>query len=116
MLRLAGQSLPLLISMDEMHVLRTLRQCDTRGYTLLSMLESVLSDAISEEFCVIFLSTAITTFKPLPSELSETHYIPAPFTEVPFDAHVLADPLLPGRATLTSVGSFEFTAKFGRPL
>jgi len=43
-------------------------------------------------------------------------HIPAPFTELPFDAHIHVDPLHPGRTTLDSVGSLEFTAKFGRPL
>ena len=42
--------------------------------------------------------------------------LPVPFTELPFDVHIIADPLLPGRASLDSVGTLAFTSKFGRPL
>jgi hypothetical protein len=42
--------------------------------------------------------------------------LPAPFTELPFDVYVITNPLVPGKENLDSVGTFEFTAKFGRPL
>jgi len=49
-------------------------------------------------------------------ERSNERILQAPFTELPFDVYVAAEPLAPGQATLSSVGSLEFTAKFGRPL
>ena len=40
--------------------------------------------------------------------------LPAPFTKLLFDVFIAAEPLTPGQATLTSVGSsLEFTVKFG---
>jgi hypothetical protein len=42
--------------------------------------------------------------------------LPAPFTELPFDVDLIANPLAPGRETSDSVGSLEFAARFGRPL
>jgi hypothetical protein len=42
--------------------------------------------------------------------------LPVPFTELPFDVHIIADPLHPGIYGLESVGTLEFAAKFGRPL
>jgi hypothetical protein len=47
---------------------------------------------------------------------AEEILLPAPFTELSFDIDLIANPLAPGRQTLQSVGSLEFTAKFGRPL
>jgi len=38
------------------------------------------------------------------------------YPELPFDVYVIAEPLSPGQANLSFVGSLEFTAKFGRPL
>jgi len=35
---------------------------------------------------------------------------------LPEKRQLAKDPLVPGQATLTSFGSLEFTAKFGRPL
>ena len=49
-------------------------------------------------------------------ERDDERDLPAPFTELPFDVHVAAEPLAADRAALTSVGSLEFTTKFGRPL
>jgi hypothetical protein len=49
-------------------------------------------------------------------ERADDRNLPVPFTELPFDVHIIADPLRPGRFDLKSVGTLEFTAKFGRPL
>lgn len=49
-------------------------------------------------------------------EREEAILLPTPFTELPFDVDLIANPLVPGGETLESVGSLEFTAKFGRPL
>jgi hypothetical protein len=38
------------------------------------------------------------------------------FTELSFDLYGIANPLACDREALTSVGSLEFTARFGRPL
>jgi len=84
----------------------------------------VLNEGILHDFAFISLSTAshVSSLAPLkeltPSfqERDNERILPAPFTELPFDVHVTAKPLAPDQATLTSVGSLEFTAKFGRPL
>ncbi len=116
---------PLLISMDEIHVLFNMRGHDAESaYSLYSRLKSVLSEAVSEDFCTIFLSTATSVSKLAPSkdvapsarERDDDRLLPAPFTELPFDAYIISEPLVPEQATLKSVGSLEFTAKFGRPL
>jgi hypothetical protein len=121
-----GTSCPILMSVDEVHVLYTRRISDGGSeHSLYSHLTSVLSEATaSQDFCVLLLSTEIhitndipSTKVPPPSHARNDNFrIPAPFTELPFDVHIHADPLHPGRATLNSVGSLEFAAKFGRPL
>jgi hypothetical protein len=117
-------SCPLLISMDEVHVLYDRRIADVgSNYTLYSHLKSVLSEVVDEDFCTIFLSTMCSISKLTPSKklapsMRDREYecfLPAPFTELPFDAYIIAEPLVPGQAILSSVGSLEFTAKFGRP-
>jgi hypothetical protein len=116
---------PLLISIDEVHLLHTLRHEDIgSSYTLYSRLKSVLSEGVAEDLCTIVLSTATHTSELAPSkevapsmrERDDERFLPAPFTELPFDAHIIAEPLSPGQATLNTVGTLEFTAKFGRPL
>jgi hypothetical protein len=111
--------------MDEIHVLFNLRVQDADSvYDLYSRLKSVLSEVVSEDFCFVFLSTATSISKPATSkdvtpsmrERDDERFLPAPFTELPFDVHVISEPLVPGMAELTSVGSLQFTAKFGRPL
>ena len=87
---------------------------------------SVLNEGVEYPFAMISLSTEIYVpgLAPLPVKKTppsmckgdHERLLPAPFTELPFDVYVNADPLAPGQATLTSVGSLEFTAKFGRPL
>ena len=84
----------------------------------------MLNEGVKYDFAVISLSTAshVSSFAPskeiAPSmrERGDERILPAPFTELPFDVYVADEPLAPDRATLTSVGSLEFTAKFGRPL
>jgi hypothetical protein len=113
---------PILLSMDEIHVLFEFRPNDE--YSLYSCLQSVLSKAVSSSFCVIFLSTAINIpertlskdVAPSMQERSADLILPTLFTELPFDVYIRADPLAPGQADLTTVGSLKFTAKFGRPL
>ena len=116
---------PILVSIDEVHILYTHRRVDRgTGYTLYSRLRSVLNEGISYEFAFISLSTASHVSSLAPSKdmvlslrgKDNELILPAPFTELPFDVYVTANPLAPGQATLTSVGSLEFTAKFGRPL
>jgi hypothetical protein len=116
---------PLLVSIDEVHVLYTHRRVDNGSdYTLYSRLRSVLNEGVKHDFAMISLSTASRLSSLAPSkeaaasmrERENDRILPAPFTELPFDVYVTAEPLAPGQATLTSVGSLEFTAKFGRPL
>jgi hypothetical protein len=116
---------PLLISMDEIHVLFDQRAQDIESdYTLFSRLKSVLNELNLAPLCTIFLSTATMLSQLAPPktvassmrERDDEYNLPPPFTELPFDAYVISDPLVPGHATLDSVGSLEFTAKFGRPL
>ena len=42
--------------------------------------------------------------------------LPAPFTELPFDVGLIANPLAGDQENLSSVGSLKFTVRFGRPL
>ena len=42
--------------------------------------------------------------------------LPAPFTELPFDVALIANPLARDQENLFSVGSLEFMVRFGRPL
>ena len=116
---------PLLVSIDEVHVLYTHRGVDSGSdYTLYSLLKSVLNEGVKYNFAMISLSTVSRLSSLAPSkeaavsmrERDHERILPAPFTELPFDVYIIAEPLAPGRATLTSVGSLEFTAKFGRPL
>jgi hypothetical protein len=116
---------PLLISMDEVHVLYTPRGVDDGSqYSLYSRLRSVVNEGVTHNLAIISLSTASHVSRLDPSkemapsmrERDDERVLPAPFTELPFDAHIIAEPLVPGQSTLMSVGSLEFTAKFGRPL
>jgi hypothetical protein len=116
---------PILVSVDEVHVLYTHRGVDDGSdYTLYSRSRSLLNEGVSHDIAFISLSTASSVSNLAPSkalapsmrEKADNRILPAPFTELPFDVHLAAEPLAPGQATLTSVGSLEFTAKFGRPL
>jgi hypothetical protein len=116
---------PILVSLDEVHVLYTHRRADSGlDYTLYSRLRSVLNEGVPYDFAFISLSTAshVSSLAPskdrVPSmrEKDNELILPVPFTELPFDVYVIAEPLAPDQATLTSVGSLGFTAKFGRPL
>jgi hypothetical protein len=66
---------------------------------------------------VVVLSTSPTSPAP-PTEVANSmqrdddQLLPAPFTELPFNVHITEEPLSPGKATLETVGSLEFTAKF----
>jgi hypothetical protein len=116
---------PIIMSVDEVHILFTARSLDVQGsYTLYSRWKSVLSELVQQPFCVVFLSTVSNISKLAPAkwvadslrEQAADLLLPAPFTEVSFDVHIIADPLVPGKETIASVGSFGFTAKFGRPM
>ncbi|KAF8512928.1 hypothetical protein BU17DRAFT_95797 [Hysterangium stoloniferum] len=116
---------PILISFDEVHVLYTHRKIDIGSdYTLYSRMKSVLNEVVMCAFGVVSLSTASQIPRLAPSkenapsvrERDDERLLPAPFTELPFDVHIIANPLVPNKATLTSVGTLEFAAKFGRPL
>jgi hypothetical protein len=93
----ATKTCPILISMDEIHVLFEQRAEDLQTpHTLYSRLKSVLSRAVSSPFCTIFLSTAINVTKLAPSKavhpsmcvraLADDRSIP--FTEFAFDVHI----------------------------
>jgi hypothetical protein len=121
----ATTTCPVLISIDEVHVLFQPRPEDIQTpHTLYSRLKSVLSRAVSSPFCTIFLSTATSVAKLAPSkavapsmrERADDNDLPVPFTELPFDVHLIANPLRPGIYSLDSMGTLEFAAKFGRPL
>jgi hypothetical protein len=79
----------------------------------------VLSEVVADKLCTTFLSTASSTFKfaPLAPSLCKReneHVLPASFMELLFDTHIITEPLVSREATLSSVGSLEFTAKFGQ--
>jgi hypothetical protein len=122
----ATTACPILISIDEIHVLFQPRALDVQTpHTLYSRLKSVLSEEDSSPFCTIFLSTTTANVDKLilskavaPSMRgrADDRNLPVPFTELPFDVHIIADPLHPGQHDLKSVGTLKFTAKFGRPL
>jgi hypothetical protein len=116
---------PIIISLDEVHVLFTQRTQDAQtSYTLYSRLRSVLSDLVAQPFCVLSLSTVSDVSRLAPPksvadslrEQAVDRILPPPFTELPFDVHIIEDPLVPGKETIDSVGSFKFAAKFGRPM
>jgi hypothetical protein len=111
--------------MDEVHVLFQRRYVDGQSeHTLYSRLKSVLSEIRTEPFCVVFLSTAGTVSELAPSqdvapsirERSDELELPSPFTELPFDVDLISEPLVPGKESIRSVGSLQFTVKFGRPM
>ena len=117
--------LPIIISLDEVHVLYNPRSVDSgTDYTLYSHLSLALSQLVNCSFAVVTMSTAshLPSLAPPPAiapslrERADNLFHPAPFTELPFDAYIIANPLEPGKETLGSVGSLEFTARFGRPL
>lgn len=116
---------PILMSIDEVHVMYSKRPQDADGsYSLYERIKSVISYMVTERFCVIVLSTATNVMKLAPSrdvapsirERDSERQLPVPFMELQFDAHIIADPLAPGKEKLASVGSLEFCAKFGRPM
>ncbi|KAK2464678.1 hypothetical protein APHAL10511_003254 [Amanita phalloides] len=119
-----GTSCPVLLSIDEVHVLYTHRAKYNESNTLYSLMKSVFDEGASNAFAVISLSTAIRISRLAPSkeiapslrERSNDRTLLVPFTELPFNTFILVDPLVPNRDTLNSVGSLGFTAKFGRPL
>lgn len=115
----------ILLSIDEAHGLYTHRKKDTGSdFTLYSRLKSVLCEGINYNFAVISLSTMSHIPSLAPSkdvaasmrEKASSHILPAPFTELPFDAYLHANPLIPDQLGLGSVGTVELTSKFGRPL
>lgn len=92
---------PVLISFDEVHVLFESRAHDKSEHTIYSHLKSVISSLV-DDFCVIVMSTASSVSKVAPSRLIAPSLIapslrerasdiklPVPFTELPFDAHIL---------------------------
>jgi hypothetical protein len=116
---------PLFISIDEVHVLYSDRKRDANSkYNLYARFKSVLNEGVSYGFGVMCMSTVGDVASIAPSQevtpsLREKHrdrISPAPFTELPFDVYLIADPLVPDKENLDSVGAFAFTARFGRPL
>jgi hypothetical protein len=111
---------PIILSMDEVHILYTARGFDTGSCTVFSLWRSVLSELVTLPFCVLALSTVSRVVKLAPPksiadslrEQTEDFDTPVPFTELPFDVYIVANPLTPGTKTIYSVGSFEF----GRPM
>jgi hypothetical protein len=120
-----SQFCPVLISMDEIHVLYNPRNMeDQSSYTLYARLKSALRGGTSVDLCTIFLTTATSVNKIAPSkdvapsyrERESERFLPAPFTELPFDPFVISEPLVPKQLGRPDVGSLAFTAKFGRPM
>lgn len=116
---------PFVISIDEVHVLYTHREADIESnHTIYSRFKSVLNEGVKHHFVVITLSTAshVPSFAPAKGstlslqEQDKERILPAPFTELPFDVYIIAKPLVAGTETLASVGTQEFTARFGRPV
>jgi hypothetical protein len=76
------------------------------------------------DLCTLCLSTASSIAALAPSksiadsfrEGAENIILPTPFTELSFDVHIIDNPLASQGATLLTVGSFRFTAMFGRPM
>ena len=120
------KSCPLLVSLDEVHSLYTPRKNEDKQlvHTLYSRFKSVLSELVLCSLGIICMSTASHVRSLAPSkrtasslrERAEAISLPTPFTELPFDVDLIANPLEPGQETLASVGSLKFTARFGRPL
>jgi hypothetical protein len=115
----------IILSLDEVHVLYHQRVNDTpSSSSLYSQLKSVMSELVAYDLCMVTLSTVGAISKLAPSkeeadslrEKAEDRILPNPFTELSFDIHIRSQPLVAGSLTLDSVGSLEFTAKFGRPL
>ena len=115
---------PILIAIDEIHNLYTHRRVDVGSNpTLYSLLKSVMNELLKYPVALISLSTVSHVSSLAPSketapsvrERSDERFLPAPFTELPFDVFLASEPLRPGQE-MTSVGSLELTSKFGRPL
>jgi len=116
---------PILISLDEVHVLYTRREEDSESqHSLYSLFRSVLSEVVTCHFGVICMSTASHIGSLAPSKETAPSLrkrnpevsLPAPFTELPFDVDLIANPLACDQENLSSVGSLKFTVRFGRPL
>jgi hypothetical protein len=90
------QSCPILISLDEVHSLYTPRKNEDKQ-TVHAPSKETGKNASSLR------------------ERGKAISLPTPFMELPFDVDLIANPLFPSRETLESVGSLEFTARFGRP-
>jgi hypothetical protein len=115
----------LILSMDEIDSIFEGRSFfEDAPSSIWSRLRSVLSRLNREDLCVLALSTnnSIAALAPprsiAPSLREKSEHIiqPTPFTELSFDVHIIDKPLTPFDATLETVGSFKFTAAFGRPL
>jgi hypothetical protein len=113
---------PLVIYFDEVHEI-----CSRglHGRTPYDELCSVLSDLKSEGFVVIFLSTSsqLSRLAPaptvFPSERGQMAHIslPPPFTELPFDSHVIGvNPIKPNNLRCGDVANPKILFAFGRPL
>jgi len=120
-------SCPILISLDEVHVLYTRREEDSESqHSLYSLFRSVLSEVVTCHFGVICqcMSTASHIGSLAPSketapslrERNPEVTLPAPFTELPFDVGLIDNPLARDQENLSSVCSLKFTVRFGRLL
>ncbi|TDL22026.1 hypothetical protein BD410DRAFT_898594 [Rickenella mellea] len=117
---------PIIFSMDEVHVIYEPRSPLDVGteFTLYSRFKSVLSELASKTFGTVVLTTATAMSKLAPSKAIAPSYrerihdleLPAPFTELPFDTALFRAPLAQGVYNIKTVGTLEFTARFGRPL
>jgi hypothetical protein len=114
-----------IMAVDEVHVLYDPRPIDSKtDHNLFSRFKSVLSEITGYKFCTVVLSTATSinglasSKKAAPSlrERISDMELPVQFTELPFDVFLIKEPLQEQKLNLTSVGTLEFTAKFGRPL
>lgn len=114
---------PLILSLDEVHPLFVIRNKELY-FSIFSRLKSTLSELVKHGLCTLCLSTvssvaALAPSKAAAASLREKHesiILPTPFTELSFDVHIIDNPLASQKATLQDVGSFKFTAMFGRPM
>jgi hypothetical protein len=120
--KLTYDNAPLVMYFDEVHEI-----CyqGFHGRSPYDELCSVLSDLMAERFVVIFLSTSsqLSRLAPapaiFPSERGQRANVllPSPFTELPFDSHVIGvDPIQPNYHRRRDVVKAETLLAFGRPL
>lgn len=109
--------LPLIMAIDEIHVLYKTSKGSRTSHTVYSRLSSVLSEVRRYRFCVVSMSTTLPDSDVAPYEKTTTDLPdPVPFTALSFDPFVTAEPLKPYKIHSETAGQLGFMVKFGRPL